>query len=82
MTIIMVRADDSEVICDLCNAEIGMEEGGGFMGSYSLCQKCLERIMANASPKERKAMVVFEKYFKKEVIKKRILDEQEALKTA
>lgn len=77
MTIIIVMPSNEEVICDLCNKEIGEEEGGGFVGSYSLCSECTQKVFAGASAQEKQEMIIFEKAFKGEVIKKRIKDAEE-----
>jgi hypothetical protein len=78
MTVIIVMPSDEEVICDLCNGEIGTEEGGSFVGSYSLCVECTKRVFAGASAQEKKDMIIFEKDFRAEVIKKRIKDAEES----
>ena len=77
MTIIIVVPSDEEVICDLCNEEISPDEGGGFVGSYSLCNECTKKVFADASAQEKQEMLIFEKDFRAEVIKKRISDAEE-----
>ena len=75
-SIIVIQAfcQDNEVICDLCNAEISNEEGGSFVGSYSLCQACTKNVLADATMQDKEEMVIFEKNFRTEVLKKRIQD--------
>ena len=54
--IIHVPIGDDEVICDLCNADIGDEEGGSFIGTYAVCQNCTDRILKNSNEKEKNDM--------------------------
>ena len=76
MTVIIVMPSDEEVICDLCNEDISPDEGGSFVGSYSLCNECTQKVFAGASTQEQKEMIIFKKDFRTEVIKKRRKDEE------
>jgi hypothetical protein len=42
--VIVVCPPGDEVICDLCNADVGPEEEGGcFIGSYAVCPECTKK---------------------------------------
>lgn len=65
--VIIVDPGD-EVICDLCNAEIGEEEGGAFCGSYAICEVCKEKMLASGSDD----LQVYPKNFKQVVLQNRM----------
>lgn len=69
-----LSADQEEVvICDNCNRVIEdeQEEGGSFMGSYSVCPRCTERVVRLADEKEKATFQFIQGSFKRAVLKKR-----------
>jgi len=75
VAIIIIKADDNEVICDICNNEItDADVGGCFIGSYSLCPACANHALQEANPEEKAMIQIVPGPFKKAVLKKRLAD--------
>lgn len=69
--VITVPVGDDEIICDLCNRDIEENEGGSFIGSYSVCSICTKRILKTASKKEKEEIEIINGNFREAVLKKR-----------
>jgi ssDNA-binding Zn-finger/Zn-ribbon topoisomerase 1 len=69
--VLVVCPANNEVICDLCNAEVGPEEEGGcFVGSYAVCPECTKK----KSKEFLKEAELVEGCFVKAVLQKRNQD--------
>lgn len=68
-----VRPSYEEVVCDTCSRliESDLEEGGSFMGSYSVCPQCTERIVKLASEEEMATFKFIQGSFRTTVLLKR-----------
>ena len=73
MEVISIPPSD-EIICDICNRliEDEKEEGGSFIGTYSVCPRCTERILKTASDKEKEEIELITGSFINAVRQKRI----------